>query len=626
LIQQRLTRLGPLALKLARCAALAGQDFSSTLAGEVLGLHPLDLADAWGELEEAQVLHDGAFAHDLIAEAALGLVPKAIARALHAEIGRILERAGGDPARVAAHWLAAAEPRKAAPHLTEAARRAHAAWQRGEAAALHEQAATILREAGDRRGAFDAYFAAAEAASQSVGRVGFVAFGQALQDLADDDGQRAAAALVPAFVLLEERQLDAMRRLVLEALPRAQRADLPDIEVELLWNLTLVHLDRRELAEAMQYAEQALARLADVDPATARLTQVGTRFKLTQALGGILSATGQYAQCNAMLMQALQQARQDREWAYTGFIANALASNALEQGSLEQALDWSAQSIADEDRFDGGLHERVTVGSNRALLLALKGDLGGALSAAEGAVRLCGPLMLRIETRTRQRLHALQFELGRRDLALKGLRDLRGRAGLQADERTLLEAELLRVGDTIDSAALLEQAIAMGDFPAQVRVLCLLQPGCDAARILPLLSTAAGTARSHGAHGLWLSLQTRRVAALRAVGRFDESQVQALAVWQRVEEGIAGLEMFPRMAAELCAALADSHGDVAQVIALRASAWMQQAAATLPSVWRENYPARAPVLQALQPAVRASLLSPPAHGGRPLAGPSAYRG
>ncbi len=485
LIQQRLTRLGPLALKLARCAALAGQDFSSSVAGEVLGLHPLDLADAWGELEEAQILHDGAFAHDLIAEAALGLVPKAIAHALHAEIGRILERAGGDPARIAAHWMAAAEPRKAAPHLTEAARRAHAAWQRGEAAALHEQAAMILREAGDRRGAFDAYFSAAEAASQSVGRVGFAALGQALQALAEDDGQRAAAALVPAVMLLEERQLDAMRRLVLEALPRAQRADLPDIEVELLWNLTMVHLDRRELAEARQRAEQALARLADVDPATARLTQVGTRFKLTHALGAILSATGQYAQCNAMLMQALQQARQDREWAYTGFIANTLASNALEQGNLEQALDWSAQSIADEDRFDGGVHERVTVASNRAILLALKGDLGGALSAAEGAVRLCEPLMLRIETRTRQRLHALQFELGRRDLALKGLRDLRGHAGLQPDERTLLEAELLRMGDSIDSVALLEQAIAIGDFPAQVRVLCLLQPVCEAARILP---------------------------------------------------------------------------------------------------------------------------------------------
>jgi hypothetical protein len=96
-----------------------------------------------------------------------------------------------------------------------------------------------------------------------------------------------------------------------------------------------------------------------------------------------------------------------------------------------------------------------------------------------------------------------------------------------------------------------------------------------------------------------------------------------LAVWQRVEEGIAGLEMFPRMAAELFAALADSHVDVAQVIALRASAWMQQAAATLPPAWRENYLMRAPILQTLPSAARASLLSPPPQGGHPLAGSGA---
>ena len=88
-------------------------------------------------------------------------------------------------------------------------------------------------------------------------------------------------------------------------------------------------------------------------------------------------------------------------------------------------------------------------------------------------MHLCESRMLRIETRTRQRLHALQFELGRRDLALKGLRGLRGRAGLQADEKTLLEAELLRVGDSVDGPALLEQAIAIVDFPARARVLCL---------------------------------------------------------------------------------------------------------------------------------------------------------
>ena len=126
--------------------------------------------------------------------------------------------------------------------------------------------------------------------------------------------------------------------------------------------------------------------------------------------------------------------------------------------------------------------------------------------------------------------------------------------------------------------------------------MCLLQPNCSAERVLRALSTAAGTARSRGAHGLWLSLQTRRVAALRAVGRDDEAQAQALSAWQRVEEGVAGVDMFPRLASALGAALAASHADLAQVIALRASAWMQRAAASLPLAWRDNYLMRAPAL------------------------------
>ena len=608
LIQQRLLHLGPLALKLARCAALAGQDLSPPLAAEVIGLRPLDLADAWAELEAAQVLRDGAFAHDLIAEAALALVPQPIARSLRAEIAGFLERSAGEPARIAAHWLAAGEPHKAVPHLTRAAQRAHAAWQRGVAADLHEQVATILRAAGDRRGAFDAFFAAAEATSQMVGRDRLAAFGEALHQLADDDGQRAAAALVPAFLLHEGRQIDAARKLVLQALPRAQRAGLADIEVELLWDLVLFHLDRRELAEAAQRAEQALERLAAVDPATARLKHLGTRFKLTSALGQILSSTGHYVQGNAKLVQALQQARQDREWAYTGAIANQLASNALEQGSLERALDWSAQSIADDDRYDGGEHARVSVASQRAVILALGGNLGGALAAAEHAVGICERVVLRIELLARQRLHALQFELGRRDLALKGLRVLRARDDLQPPERIALDAELLRTGDSLDSAALLEQVVALDDFPLRVRILCLAQPGCDPVRILPLLALSAAAARDQGAHGLWLTLQTRRVAALRMAGRAAEAQEQALAVWQRVEEGIAGVEMFPRLAADLCAALADTHADLMQVIALRAAAWMQRAAASLPAEWRQNYLMRAPILQTLPPRARGLLM------------------
>ena len=611
LIQQRLLRLTPLALKVARCAALAGADLSPPLVAKVLGQGVLDLADAWAELEAAQVLQGGAFAHDLIAEATLAQVPEAIAQALHAELAGVLEPADGEPVRIAAHWLAAGEPLRAVPHLTRAARRAHTAWQRGQAVDLHEQAAAILREAGDRRAAFDACFAAAEAASQLADRNRLRALGEALQALADDDGQRAAAALVPVFLLQEARQRDAARRLVLEALPRAQRAGLADIEVELLWDLVMFHMDRRELSDATRCAEQALQRLDAIDPATARLKHLGTRLKLGDALGTLLCSSGRYALGDAQLTQILALARRDGEWAYTGFIANRLAVSALEQGRLDRALEWSAQSIADDERYDGGLHQRVRVATQRSVVLALSGDLGGALESAERAVSLCGAIELRVELSARQRLHVLQFDLGRRDLALKGLRALRARKQLEAHERLLLDAELLRAGDRLGHAALLERAVAIDDFALQVRVLCLVRSGCEPASILPLLEASAATARERGAEGLWMALQTHRMAALRAGGRVDEAAALVLTVWQQVEDGVSSIEMFPTLATELCAALSATHAEPMRQIALRASAWMQRAAATLPAAWRDNYLLRAPMHDGLSPSVRGLLLVAP---------------
>ncbi|MGZ9076416.1 MAG: BTAD domain-containing putative transcriptional regulator, partial [Burkholderiaceae bacterium] len=76
LIDRRLAQLSAPALKLARVAALAGADFSAALAAHVLQTHPLDLAEAWGELEMAQVIRGHAFAHDLIYEVVLRSVPQ----------------------------------------------------------------------------------------------------------------------------------------------------------------------------------------------------------------------------------------------------------------------------------------------------------------------------------------------------------------------------------------------------------------------------------------------------------------------------------------------------------------------------------------------------------------------
>lgn len=150
LIERRIGLLSRDAVRLARCAAVAGQDFSVTLAAQVLDVNPLDLSDAWTELESAQVLRDGAFAHDLIFDAARASVPQPIARALHRRIAELMAREGGvAPARLAAHWLGAGEELRAAPHLAEAGRQALRALRLREGIDYLDQAQAIYGRAGD---------------------------------------------------------------------------------------------------------------------------------------------------------------------------------------------------------------------------------------------------------------------------------------------------------------------------------------------------------------------------------------------------------------------------------------------------------------------------------------------
>ena len=155
LIERRIGQLSRDAVRLARCAAIAGQDFSAALAARVLDVNPLDLADAWHELESAQVLRDGAFAHDLIFEAARASVPEPIARELHKRLAHLLQDDGADPARLAAHWFGAGMELQAAHCLVEASRSALRSVRHLEAFECMQRAYTIygqLREADARYG------------------------------------------------------------------------------------------------------------------------------------------------------------------------------------------------------------------------------------------------------------------------------------------------------------------------------------------------------------------------------------------------------------------------------------------------------------------------------------------
>ena len=81
LIERRLQRLSDPALALARVAAIAGVDFSIELAESAIGVRAVQLASAWSELQDAQVLRDESFAHDLVSDAVLRSVPPVVARA-----------------------------------------------------------------------------------------------------------------------------------------------------------------------------------------------------------------------------------------------------------------------------------------------------------------------------------------------------------------------------------------------------------------------------------------------------------------------------------------------------------------------------------------------------------------
>jgi DNA-binding SARP family transcriptional activator len=160
LIERRLRQLSERALALARTAAIAGEDFGAALAADVLGRAAVELADAWAELESAQVLREGAFAHDLVQEAALRGVPQPIAKHLHEQVARHLLRlesvAAAAPARVAAHLLAAGRDGEALPWLQRAAEQARAALRPREQAGFLAPIAAYHEARGARAQAFGA--------------------------------------------------------------------------------------------------------------------------------------------------------------------------------------------------------------------------------------------------------------------------------------------------------------------------------------------------------------------------------------------------------------------------------------------------------------------------------------
>ncbi|SMB78243.1 ATP-binding protein [Deinococcus hopiensis] len=152
MIGRRLARLSPLALQVARAAAVLRSDFSIELVTEVLGATLLDTAGAWEELEDAQVMTGEHFAHDLVLEAALAGLPDTTHRLLHRGSARVLARTGAEAARVARHWLSGGDLKQAAPWLLRAGEAAEGTLRLPEALQLYEDARRAYANTDDASG------------------------------------------------------------------------------------------------------------------------------------------------------------------------------------------------------------------------------------------------------------------------------------------------------------------------------------------------------------------------------------------------------------------------------------------------------------------------------------------
>jgi DNA-binding SARP family transcriptional activator len=326
LIERRIGLLSREAVRLARCAAVAGQDFSVTLAAQVLDVNPLDLADAWTELESAQVLRDGSFAHDLIFEAARASVPQPIARALHRRIAELMARGGGvAPARLAAHWLGAGEELRAAPHLAQAGRQALRALRLREGIDYLDQAQAIYGRAGD-----------ADAQCSLI------------------DELISPAMMASAF--------DNVQRLVEQA---ARSASSDRQRAMTLRSLASLQEQRCEYDRATDTGREALAAaLAARD----RACELGARALLAELLCQQCQAGEAQDMLRPIECWVNEHGRAEQQIVY----ADAMAKVLQDTGNLAQALDQWQRAI-DITRASGAIHALPNLLMSRSTALIFAG-------------------------------------------------------------------------------------------------------------------------------------------------------------------------------------------------------------------------------------------------------------
>ncbi|MCA3220180.1 MAG: AAA family ATPase [Burkholderiales bacterium] len=575
LIERRLKQLSERALALARVAAIAGVDFSIALAEEVMGVRALELADAWSELESAQVLRESAFAHDLVYDAALRSIPDAIGRHLHQAVAARLQRDGGEPARIAAHWEAARELARAASAWQQAAERALRASRRDEEARFLESAAAAARALGDVAGE-------ARALLPLASSLVHIDLGQRLQGVLDrlaelplDDALRQDYQLRRAFA--EHSRGDRERTIdwATQALTLASARDDALGRVNAARTLAAGQLAAQRAADAL-LTLRAVESIETPDPSNPAAVQ--------SDLAWALLANG-----------ALHEAERAARAAADAFLALGATANACtaithecaalaRQGRVQAALDAAERGLRLHERIgaSGGLRALDYVGS--ALMLQHLGRHGEALDHYGRALDgLAAPeLALRRDRVLLMRGWAYLW-VGQPER----LRHVLGHASAPLDTlpplRLLLEAALARAAgrDALPYFEALAQAPAQGGSTLfNHQLLAGIELAAARDDVAALAEYSADCARS-AQHGLEILALLRMGERLCARGEAGDALLQAARAQVLLDDGLQpiGVDRGELLLALVRLLDAAGAGAAAKARAQTAADWIRRTAA-----------------------------------------------
>lgn len=596
LLEHRLAALSADGLLLVRIATVAGSDFNPELAQAVSRRDVLELADAWTLLERQAILDEHGFAHDLMLEAAMRLLPQPIRRVIHRRVADFIAARGAPPARLAHHWLQAGDPLAALPQLVAAARLAWRAGRGRETREAFVKAAEI--EVG--RGEPDAAFALLFECIEAVGRLSPVADFDGvlagLVPLASTPSHHARITLLKAGSRYLHGDLAGCQRGMADAMLQAIACGDRMVEAECLSDKAWRASIEGRLRDAVeQYSACAtLQRLLGLE----RLALVTDQAKL-----GVLRKLGQ-------LRPLLNEQQRTLQWLIDEGDPVDVATSRVDQvlnqlelgdaGAADAGESSAWQAVRDTDMRGGelGLNARSMIRFHRRRgrwndALELSVEVARRL-AAQGEGEDGGESVLAAERAS------LYLDLGRPEQAQPYI------AAAQAEaahlEHTRWAAVALRwryqgvTGTAIEPLQPLEEALQSERFPMACELmLAAAQAGAPQLTARPLAALIAGCE----ARGLQVYLLPLLALQTWLLARDGDLEAAALSA-RHTQAALAGADLgaaLPGCSLWLAQALQRlGREDEAVAIARHAAGWIQQRLAdSVPPEFHDSFRRRNPV-------------------------------